>query len=199
VPGRSGGSRCCSWFLAVPFVGLAVLCAHTLGYGLAGGDVHERANALERSGHSYLAHLPIYGALAGLLLVIGFACRVREGATNRPGRSIPIRLVVLLPPACFMIQEHLERYLHGDPDWFLALQTPQVLAGMALQLPFALAAAWLVRTLDRAGERLGRLMSARRMAQANQTLLWSALVATVLPLAIPDDRRERGPPRLQLL
>jgi hypothetical protein len=67
---------------------------------------------------------------------------------------------VLLPPAAFFAQEFVERLVHtGHASWTIALQ-PAFLLGLALQLPFALAALLVAWMLDRAARAIGQALSA---------------------------------------
>ncbi len=86
---------------------------------------------------------------AGLLAV---ASRARRGASTAPA-TWPLALVA---PAGFAAQEHLERLAAtGSFPAELAMQ-PGFLAGLALQLPFALLAVLAARWLGRGAEAVGR-------------------------------------------
>ena len=67
---------------------------------------------------------------------------------------------MLLPPIAFVVQEIAERLIHtGHVPWTLPLQ-PAFLFGLALQLPFALAALLVAWVLDSAARAVGRAFSA---------------------------------------
>jgi hypothetical protein len=85
--------------------------------------------------------------------------------------------------------EHLERLGHGAP-WLLA--NPVFLLGLALQLPFALAAWWIARTVLRLEVR------ARRRPARRPRLALGLVQAFVSPIPAPTQARPRprGPPAL---
>ena len=153
--------RYLAWLSTVPLMVGGLLAGHALAYRFAFPDTHARADALSTSGHSYLGHAPLMlaaclGALLAALLVRAIAGF--RGETSRPYVS---RALILLPPAAFVVQEHLERFLHtGQIPWAASLQ-PSFLLGLALQLPFALAAlliGWGLQSLAQAvGHALGAL------------------------------------------
>ena len=133
------------WLVSVPFMAAGCLAAHSLAY-------HLIANPKER--HGYLAFAPLFlGVLGGLALVGA----VRRGRTHSPA------LFALLPPLAFVVQEHAERLQ-------LVATEPAFLVGLALQLPFGLAA----------------LVAARAF------LGLAELVAEVLACARPSVRRARS-------
>ena len=71
----------------------------------------------------------------------------------RPGTS--------RPSAAFLAQEHLESFAHnGEIGWLTSFE-PAVVLGALAQLPFGMLALWLVRTLLRAADELGRALSRR--------------------------------------
>jgi hypothetical protein len=151
-----------AWPIALPLAVLGALAGHEVGYRVALPDAHERAHLLEQSGHGYLAYMPIAVGAGLALSVLGFASMVV--ATVRPARGrracTPAWLVAVLPPLVFVLQEYLERYApHGEIEWATALQ-PVFLAGLAMQLPFALLAALIAAGLGRLAKRVAALIGA---------------------------------------
>jgi hypothetical protein len=112
-----------------------LLAGHILGYRLAFGDPHARADALAQSGHSYFRFVPLALAVSLTVLVVGLTLQAFAGFRGRPRRAAASPLIVLLPPLAFVTQEVIERAAHmGGIPWTLPLQ-PAFLFGLALQLP----------------------------------------------------------------
>ncbi len=119
--------RALAWAIVPPLVAAGVECAHTLAYaalGVPAGPAHE-----------YLVHGP---ELLAVSLLLGLACL---GSDRRPARPAPLPFLALAL-GLFALQEHVERLAHAGRLPFL-LASPLFLLGLALQVPFALAA-WLV-------------------------------------------------------
>lgn len=136
-----------------------LVAGHLLAYRLAYADSHARADALAASGHSYFAYLPIAFAVSAGVLLVGLALQAAAGFHGSPRRAATSPLIVLLSPAAFVTQEIVERLAHtGQVPWTLPLQ-PGFLFGLALQLPFALAALLLAWVLDSAARAIGRALS----------------------------------------
>ena len=112
-------------------------------------------------GHAWLGYTPalaVWGitlVLAGVMLCAGEG--LRGGRPSRP----PVRLFAILPPVAFVIQEHLERFLGSGSVPYDLLVEPTFLVGLALQLPFAVAALLLTRALYALGVGVGRLLASR--------------------------------------
>ena len=142
------------WLLVAPVVAAGVLTAHCLAYRLTSTPTDPF--------HGYLEHAPQVLLLLALAGVILAAVTARVDAP--PTRAFP-----LVGLATFVLQEHLERLVHGGGVPFL-LTSPAFLLGLALQIPVALAAwalaRWLlaavhdapVRTPPRVRIALGRLV-----------------------------------------
>jgi hypothetical protein len=103
------------WLVSLPFMATGCLAAHSLAYHLV-------SSPAER--HGYLAFAPLFFGLLGALALVGV---VRRGRTRSP------LAFAALPPLAFVVQEHAERLQ-------LVVTEPAFLVGLALQLPFALAA-----------------------------------------------------------
>jgi hypothetical protein len=158
------------------------LSAHCLAFVLvppAGGEhMHDHAEG----GHTYFGSTPLLIAAlltvlaAGLLLCVGEGLR---GGTARLGP--PALLFALLPPLGFVVQEHVEELVRSGSITGDLVTEPTFLTGLALQLPFAVAALLLCRALYALGYGLGRFL-ARRLA-----------VATRVHSVAPSVRRRPAP------
>jgi hypothetical protein len=128
------------WLAVSPLVAAGVVVSHTLAYSLTGtpaGPVH-----------GYLGHAPqllFVLAIAGLAL--GGLESFRLGSARlRPPGAWPFPAVAL---ATFVVQEHLERYVHtGHVPVLVGSRT--FVVGLLLQLPVALVAWAVARRLLRA-------------------------------------------------
>jgi len=149
-----------AWLSTVPLMLGGLVAAHTLGYRLAIPDPHARADALAHSGHGYFSYVPFALAVSlGVLL----AALVHQGLAGFRGerrRPATSALIIVLPPVAFVVQEFLERLIHtGHVSWTTIFQ-PAFLFGLALQLPFALAALLLAWALDSAARAVGQALAA---------------------------------------
>jgi hypothetical protein len=151
---------CVIW---LPLVVAPWLGAHCLAYVLVPPGESEVGH-MESSEHAYLVYrAPILVACGITLLLAGVLLRAGEGLRARPRLEPPLRLFLLLPPLGFIVQEHLEALIASGAIHYDVALEPIFLTGLALQLPFALAALLLTRALYAIGYGLGRAL-ARRLA-----------------------------------
>lgn len=140
------------WLLSLPLMAAGCLGAHSLAYRLVGSDEPEVS-------HSYLTLAPLVLAIGVALGAVGAA---RSALERRTQGGAPAYLFALLPPLGFTLQEFLE---HAFIAGALPLE-PAFGVGLLLQLPFALCALLVARSLLRvaetAGELLRRVISTRR-------------------------------------
>jgi hypothetical protein len=174
-------SRLSLWSLTVSLAIVGSQVAHVLTYRLVAPNADERAHLLADTGHAYMARLPLALAICSvvaLLALIGQARGTRAGRATGPAAW----QFALIAPLVFCCQEHFERLLHdGSFPWDAAFQ-PTFLLGLALQLPFALAAYLLARLLLRAAAALTALLQ-----RPSRRLLPALLVA-----CRPVERDARG-------
>ena len=129
--------------------------AHAVDYWLVSPDAHERSELLAGSGHGYFSYLPFAVALCVALLVAGLVAVARAAGRGRPAFSLDPWPLAVLPIATFVLQEHLERYLHDGAFPWHAVSEPTFALGLVLQIPFAIAAYMVARLLLRAAEAIG--------------------------------------------
>jgi hypothetical protein len=135
------------------------LGAHCFAYWLVSPPAEQHMGLHAERGHAYLGYTPaivIWGlafVLAGLILCVAEGVRGR-----RPSRP-PLRLFALLPPIGFTVQEHLERLIATGGIPHDLWTEPTFLVGLALQLPFALAALLVAYGLHSLGFGLGCALS----------------------------------------
>jgi hypothetical protein len=192
--------RQAAWLTALPVVVASWLGAHCLAYRLVSPGAEQHMGLHAESGHAYLGYTPalaIWGltlVFAGLLLCVGAGLRGR-----RPSRP-PVRLFALLPPVGFAVQEHLERLLGTGAIPYDLVVEPTFVLGLALQLPFALAALVIAYALTAVGFGVGRVLAreltvARPIRRARLPLLRMPASATlILPSVLALGHGQRAPP-----
>ncbi len=119
------------WLVVSPVVAAGVLTGHWLAYRLTATPSEPL--------HAYLEHAP------QVLLLLTVAA-VILAALGECVSAPPLRAFPLVGLATFVLQEHLERLAHGGGLPVL-LTSPAFVIGLALQVPFALAAWALARWL----------------------------------------------------
>jgi hypothetical protein len=151
---------------------------------LAGHDLAYRLTGTETAGlHAYLAHAP------QLLLVLTLPAALLAVAGTRGGAVRP-GWFALLGTTAYAAMEHLEQLAHGGAPWLLG--TPVFWLGLALQVPFALAAWWVARgvlRLDAPATRLPPRLPTPWLELARPAV-------SLAPAPVPARLRLRGPPPL---
>lgn len=144
-----------TWPVTLPVALAGVEAAHALA-NAAFGSPAEGAELFATAG-SGAGLIPLAGALALASVLAGLV-----GRASRPaGGRTPALPFALLPPLGFLLLELLESLLHSGS---LPAASATLLAGLALQAPFALASYLVARALLRLGDRAGRLLAQRRPA-----------------------------------
>jgi hypothetical protein len=121
------------WLVVSPVVAAGVLIAHSVAYRLTSTPTDPF--------HAYLGHAPqvlLLLAIAGIVVA----------ALGRPRSAPPAHVFPVVALATYVVQEHVERIVHGGVP--LLLTSPAFLVGLALQVPVALVAWGLARWLLRA-------------------------------------------------
>jgi hypothetical protein len=175
-----------------------LLAAHALGYRLALANAHARADALAHSGHGYLGYAPFTLAVCLGLLLTALVYHGAAGFRGKRRRAAASPLIVVLPPLAFIVQEFLERLIHlGHVPLTLVLQ-PVFLIGLALQLPFALAALLVAWALDSAAHAVGQALAARpRLVFPVFVPAPVRVAAAPRPAGLARGYGERAPPFLR--
>jgi hypothetical protein len=177
-----------TWLVTLPVALAGIEAAHALA-NCAFGSPAEGAE-LFASACSGAGLLPLAGALALASVLAGIA-----GRAARPGDGrTPALPFALLAPAGFLALETLESLLHSGT---LPAVSATLVAGLALQAPFALAGYLAARVLLRLGDRAGRLLAALRAAPlrpAPAALPRELLVLRPSASRRPHARSGRAPP-----
>ena len=162
------------WLVVSPVVAAGVLVAHSLAYRLTGTPADPF--------HAYLGHAPqvlLLLAIAGIVV----------GALGAPRQPPPAHVFPLVALGTFVVQEHVERIVHGGGVPLL-VTSPAFLVGLALQIPVALGAWAIARWLLRAAREERRTVSLRSRLQSDVLVLTGDHVA---PIALPS-ASSRAPP-----
>ena len=168
-------SRRLLWPLVLTLSSAGVLVGHELAYRLTGAG--------SEGLHGYLAHAP---QLLVALSLPAVAVALSGGRTRPPHPWA----FGLLGTGGFAAMEHLERLAHGGVPFLLT--NPLFLLGLALQLPFALAAWWIARKL------LALELPPRRRRARRPRLAFGLFqgAAGPIPAHVRTRPRTRGPPAL---
>lgn len=180
--------RWLSWLLTAPLMAAGSVAAHSIGAVMVGARLSEAAGEAAE-GHARTAGSPwLFGlGLLGAVGLVAVAGRLTVGgqAGRRPiGRRLTGWLL-LLPPLAFTLQELAERLAHAESLPFNPALEPRFLVGLALQIPFAIAAFLLGRVVLRVAVAIARALAAR----------WPVLPAPVRTTirARPGSARRRIP------
>ena len=192
--------RRAAWVISLPLAVASWLGAHCLAYWLVspGGEQHMGMHA--EHGHAWLGYTPALAVWGLTLVVAGVVLCVGDGLRGRRPSDPPLRLFALLPPAAFVAQEHIERLVGTGSITYDLLVEPTFLVGLALQLPFAVAALLLTRALYALGFGLGRVLAGRLavgrpLRHGPPALLRRpASVALVSPSVLALGHGQRAPP-----
>jgi hypothetical protein len=157
-------TRGAAWVIAVPLAVASWLGAHCLGYALVSPGAEASMGMHADHGHAWLGYTPALAVWGLALLVAGLVLCVGEGLRGRRPARPPVLLFGLLPPVGFAAQEHLERVVSSGSVPHDLMLEPAFLLGLALQLPFALAALLLTRALYAIGFSLGLVLGDRLAA-----------------------------------
>jgi hypothetical protein len=151
--------RMAAGVIAIPLAVASWLGAHCLAYWLVSPGAEQRMGMHSEHGHAWLGYTPAL-ALWGLAVVVaGLVLCVGAGLRGHRPSSPPLRLFAILPTLGFVVQEHVERLIGSGSFPSGLLLEPTFLLGLALQLPFALAALLLTRALYAISFGLGRALA----------------------------------------
>jgi hypothetical protein len=153
--------RMAAWVLALPLAVASWLGAHCFAYWLIPPGAEHHMGVHAEHGHAWLGYTPALAVWGVALVLAGVVLSLAAGVRGRRPSGPPVRLFAFLPPFAFTVQEHAERLIgSGAVHYDLALE-PTFLVGLALQLPFALAALLLTRALYAIGFGLGRALAGK--------------------------------------
>jgi hypothetical protein len=152
--------RVAAWAIALPLAVASWLGAHCLSYWLVSPRMEGHMGLHADHGHAWFGYGPSLVIWGLALVVAGLALCVGEGVRSGRPSGPPARLFALLPATGFVVQEHVERLIGTGSIPIDLVAEPAFLVGLALQLPFALAALLVTRALYDIGFGLGRMIAA---------------------------------------
>jgi hypothetical protein len=133
--------------VTLPIAVVGCETAHAVGnlvFGAADGDTGPFALGSGRDADL----VTLLASLAAVSVALGLAGRAAGSWTTH--RTAAVRLpFALLAPAAFVLQEHIETVVHTGASPFATALHPTFLAGLLLQIPFALAGYAIARGLVR--------------------------------------------------
>jgi hypothetical protein len=193
-------TRPAAWVIALPLAVASWLGAHCFAYWLISPGAEHHMGVHAEHGHAWLGYTPALAIWGLAVLVAGLVLCVGEGLRGRRPARPPVLLFGLLPPVGFAVQEHVERLISSGSVPHDLVVEPTFLVGLALQLPFALAALLLTRALYTIGFSLG-LAIAGRLAVGRpllhgpcQPVSLPASPTPVSPSALALGHGQRAPP-----
>lgn len=188
-----------AWLIPLPLAVTSWLGAHCLAYWLV-SPPGDRMGLHTESGHAYLGYAPALALWGFALIVAGLVLCVGNGLRGSRPSPPPLRLFVVLPPVAFTLQEHLERLVGTGGIPHDLLLEPTFVLGLALQLPFAVAALLLAHALNAIGFATGRALAydltlRRAFAAAPPSVLEVPMSATLTtPSVLALGHGPRAPP-----
>ena len=187
-----------TWLSTAPLMVAGLLAAHALGYRLTITDPHARADALAHSGHGYFSYVPFALTVCLGVLLAGLALQALSALRGEPRRPATSPLIVLLSPVAFVAQELIERFIHSGQVPLSTVVQPAFLIGLALQLPFALAALLLAWALDSAARAVGTALASAPRPTFQVFVPSPVRISTALrPAGLARGYGERAPPLLR--
>ncbi len=174
-----------------------LVLGHAIAYLIVIPDPHQRAFALQRTGHAYLPALDqvvLMVAIAGVaaLVVRAFAAAGDRGS-ERFGRLATV--IVVAQSCAFAAQEVLERLVSRAPlgDLF---HHHLLVTGMTVQVAVALVVAGILWLLARTSSRLAGTFAVRVRLPRHVPVLAVPLVALrpLMPLFATADGARAPPP-----
>jgi hypothetical protein len=184
-----------AWLTSLGLLGAGWVTAHVLSYVLVVPDAAERRQVLMQSGHGYF-HTADLLILCLTIALASLAVCVVGGTSRRVNAPSP-RALALLPPVGFVVQEHVERIAHNGAFPVHLVTEPRFLAGLLLQLPFALAALLCARLLVTVARGLARRLGGTgRPKLVSLEVSWPPMVKRRRPRlsVLALGRGERAPP-----
>jgi hypothetical protein len=189
--------RLLAWLVCIPIIAAGTQVAHAVTYRVVQPDPLAREELLSHTGHGYLSALSFGLAIGWSAVILGFAMLAVQAARGRVVARPSALPFALLGPLVYALQEHLERLIHDGAFPVGAALEPTFLAGLALQVPFALVAMLVARVLLRVATRIGQIFgpAPRRVTPVEPSAPQPAAIDAFHPLHLRARLGiVRGPP-----
>jgi hypothetical protein len=183
-----------AWLLSLPLSAAGMLLAHEFAWEFGG---HQHA---DEAAHGYLQYLAIFAALGTATLIIAAATQLVRGvAGTGVAQAPPARVFAIVPIIGFLLQEHLEHVVAERELHVTFFVSAPFLLGLALQIPFALAALLVARLILGLVARVARAVgSPRTMPRLASLVVLMPLVPELSPRpALATRAAGRAPPHLR--
>ena len=183
-----------AWLLSLPLSAAGMLLAHQFAWELGG---HEHA---AETAHGYLQYGAIFAALGVATLIVAAATQLIRGVSGAGvAHAPPPRVFAIVPIIGFLLQEHLQHIVAARELEVTFFLTAPFLLGLALQVPFALAALLVARLILGLVARVVRAVGSLGIVPGLASL--RVLVPVVPELAprpaLATHSAGRAPPRLR--
>jgi hypothetical protein len=169
--------------LTLPLSAAGMLLAHELTWGIAGHGHEQEVD------HGYLRYGAVFVALAAAVVAVA---STRNFVRTIGGEVAEVPSAVtfaVMPIVGFVFQEHLEHLVAARELELSFFLSPPFVVGLALQLPFALAAMLVARFILRA---IRTAVTTLRRASVRRVRLVVALSVPVASAAVCGPARSRG-------
>ena len=140
-------ARRLAWLLCLGLMAVGGVVAHAVAYRLLTPEHGSHAGMNHPHGESVFPHLEVCLAVCGAIAVAAVAISLFDRVCAMRRLVAPVWVFALVPPLGFVLQEHLEHALVTSALPLTAFAEPTFAVGLALQIPFALAAFLLARSL----------------------------------------------------
>jgi hypothetical protein len=148
-----------AWFVTLPIAVIGCQSAHAATNVLLGSPESARSELLLRHGPG-AGLVPLLACVALAAVAAGLTGRA-AGAWSA-GQTAAARLpFAIIAPALFVVQEHVETLFRTGAAPIGTVVEPTFLPGLALQIPFAIAAYAIARALIRLADGVRALVSSR--------------------------------------
>ena len=170
--------------LTLPLSAAGMLLAHQLTWGVAGHG-HETEVS-----HGYLRYVAVFVALAAAVIAVASTRHLVQTIGGAEVSGLPSAITfAIMPIVGFVFQEHLEHLVaERELELGFFVSAPFV-CGLALQVPFALAAMLVARLILRVIRTAATVL---RRAAPRARWVFVDLPAPVVCVAVDTPARSRG-------
>ncbi len=194
-------ARRLAWLLCLGLMAAGSVLAHALAYSIAPPAHRSHAGMNHGQGESVFPHLEVCLAVCGAIAVLAFGISLFDRVSAARPHVAPVWAFTLVPPAGFILQEHLEHAFATGALPVTAFAEPTFVLGLLLQVPFAFAAFLVARWLLAVAVALvARLGTPPRLRVYAPEPTFRPLVASGVPRvsALARGHGQRAPPLVAL-